>query len=68
MAELCEQVMLELVEGLGPWIEFTDTNHQFLAHLPHYLTQNRGRGLKRVSEESLEAMHKVYLIGLQLVP
>ena len=59
VTELCEEVMLELVEGLGPFIEFNDTIHQFYAHLPHYLTQNRGRGLKRVSEESLEAMHKV---------
>ena len=57
LSELCKVVMLELVEGLRPLIEFTDTNHQFYAHLSHYLTQNRGRGLKRVSEESLEVMH-----------
>ena len=59
VTELCKEVMLELVEGLRPFIEFTNTNHQFYTHLPHNLTQNRGRGLKRVSEESLEVMHKV---------
>ena len=44
------------------WLRETNglsINHQFYAHLPHYLIMNRGRGLKRVSEESLEAISLV---------
>ena len=52
-------VQLDVVEGLGPFIELTDTNHELYAHLPDYLAKNGGRGLKKSSEESLEAMHKV---------
>ena len=57
--ELCTDVQLDLVEGLGPFIELTDTNHELYAHLPDYLAKNGGRGLKKSSEESLEVMHKV---------
>ena len=52
-------MQLDLAEGLGPFIELTDTNHELYAHLPDYLAKNGGRGLKKSSEESLEAMQKV---------
>ena len=57
--ELWTDMQLDLAEGLGPFIELTDTNQELYAHLPDYLAKNGGRGLKKSSEESLEAMHKV---------
>ena len=54
---------MDLVEGLGPFIELTDTNHELYAHLPDYILKNRRRGLKKTSEESPEAMHKVLWVS-----
>ena len=35
------------------------TMHELFAHLVHVMAKNRGRGLKSVSEECLEALHKL---------
>ena len=48
-----------LVEEIGAWVRFTPTMHEFYAHLPQLIEENEGRGLKSVSEENLEALHKV---------
>ena len=46
-------------KSIGPWIEFTDTIHEGLAHMAEAIEKNGGRGLKNISEENLEKMHKV---------
>ena len=34
--------------------------HELLAHLAHAVQRNGGYGLKSISEENLEASHKVF--------
>ena len=44
---------------IGPWIRVTPTMHELYAHLPELIEENGSRGLKAMSEENLEALHKV---------
>ena len=46
-------------KSIGDWIEFTDTIHEGLAHMAEAIERNGGRGLKNLSEENLEKMHKI---------
>ena len=56
--DLSRKVMLRFADHY-PWVEIQDTTHELYAHLAFKLQQNGDRGLKALSEESLEAMHKV---------
>ena len=58
--ELTTKVMLLFADHYG-WVVMGPTTHELFAHLPQMLIQNGNRGLKALSEESLEAMHKVQL-------
>ena len=46
-------------KSIGDWVEFTDTIHEGLAHMAEAIERNEGRGLKNISEENLEKLHKV---------
>ena len=63
------------LQELGSWVRFTPTIHKFYAHLPQLIgimitfksfysfmfssEANDGRGLQALSEENLEALHKI---------
>ena len=40
-------------------MEVSPTVHEILAHLPFQISRQGNRGLKRLSEENLEGLHKV---------
>ena len=56
---LCKRQMKLFVIDIGEWVRFPPTIHEFYAHLPQIIEENEGRGLKALSEENLEALHKV---------
>ena len=55
---LCIEQALRYI-SIGPWVEFPDTIHEGLAHMAEAIKRNGGKGLKNISEEILEKMHKV---------
>ena len=55
---LCKEQMRLQVEDIGSWVNFPETMHEFYAHLAEMIEINENRGLKRLSEENLEALHK----------
>ena len=57
--DLCKQQMRLLLIDIGPWVRVTPTLHELYAHLPQLIEENGSRGLKALSEENLEALHKI---------
>ena len=47
------------LEEIGGWIRFPETVHELYAHLAQFIVANDNRGLKIMSEENLEALHKI---------
>ena len=56
---ICKQQMKLFIENIGCWVKFPPTIHEFYAHLPQMIEENEERGLKALSEENLEALHKI---------
>ena len=57
--ELCKQQMRLQLLHIGDWIKFPETIHELYAHLAQFIAANDNRGLKNLSEENLEALHKI---------
>ena len=56
-AKFCTKTALYVRKNL-PWVEFSNTVHQILAHSAQLIEENEGRGLLSKSEESSESTHK----------
>lgn len=57
-AEFCTNTAL-MVREKFPWVQFSPTVHEFLAHSAQIIRDNNGRGLLAFSEEGSEATHKL---------
>ena len=56
--ELCTNTYLHVLLNLK-WVYLTPTAHKVLAHAPELMEKNMCRGLGNLSEEGLEACHKI---------
>ena len=60
--EKLEQLCLDtavMVREKMPWVQFSPTVHEVLAHSPQLIRNNGGRGLLAFSEEPSEGTHKM---------
>ena len=55
---LCTNTYIEILTELK-WADLTPTAHKVLAHAEELLTNNMGMGIGHLSEEGLEACHKI---------
>ena len=58
LEEFCKKCYYDLVSNF-PWINVSPTAHSVLAHCAERITLNHGVGLKDLSEQGLEASHKM---------
>lgn len=54
----CKDLYLLLLSPPLEWVSITPTLHKILAHSAELIQRNGGRGLKRLSEEGIEACNK----------
>ena len=63
LREFCIEFHM-FVSSTWPWILWGETFHRLVDHLWEFIVLNRNRGLGNVSEQSLEASHKVRKIKI----
>ena len=55
---LCRDTYLNILKHFS-WVDLTPTAHKVLAHAPELLENNQCMGVGHLSEEGLEACHKI---------
>ena len=56
--QLCKKTYYDLVRNF-PWVQMSMVSHMVLAHSAERIIRNEGYGLKDISEQGLEGLHKI---------